>query len=76
MTGDVILEERQWRHGIEIVSHVNHTQLARIRASRGRSVDPCRRPAAGRLRLIAEGAPSAKHSTRTRIAVPRIAVGS
>lgn len=76
MTGDVILEERQWRHGIEIVSHVNHTQLARIRSSRGRSVDPCPRPAAARLRLIAEGAPSAKHSTRTCRAVRRVAVGS
>jgi hypothetical protein len=76
MTGDVIMEERQWRHGIEIVSHVNHSQISRIRASRSRSVDPCRSPAAGRPRLIAEGAPPAKHGTRTPRAVRRVAVGS
>jgi hypothetical protein len=73
MTGDVIQEERQWRRGVEIVSHVNHTQISRIRASRSRAVDP---PVAGRPRLIAEHAPPAKHSTSTRRAVPRIAVGS
>lgn len=30
---DRIVEIRQWRRGIEIVSHVNHTQLGRLRVA-------------------------------------------
>lgn len=32
---ECIMEERLWIHGVEFVSHVNYTQLGRIRASRG-----------------------------------------
>ena len=32
---DEIVEDRVWRNGIEIVSHVNWTQVARVRRSLG-----------------------------------------
>ena len=33
--GDEIVEDRTWRNGIEIVSHVNWSQIARVRRSLG-----------------------------------------
>lgn len=33
--GDEIVEDRTWRNGIEIVSHVNWSQVARVRRSLG-----------------------------------------
>lgn len=33
--GEEIVEDRTWRNGIEIVSHVNWTQVARVRRSLG-----------------------------------------
>ncbi|MEO8450459.1 MAG: hypothetical protein ABI647_11740 [Gemmatimonadota bacterium] len=35
---DQIVEERHWRSGVEIVSHVNHSHVARIRTVLGLSV--------------------------------------
>jgi len=35
---DLIVEERAWRGGVEIVSHVNHSHVARIRTALGLSV--------------------------------------
>ena len=32
---EIIVEDRTWKHGIEIVSHVNYSQLARVRRGRG-----------------------------------------
>ena len=32
---DCIVEERVWVHGNELVSHVNYSQLGRVRASLG-----------------------------------------
>ena len=32
---ECIVEERVWLHGAEVVSHVNFTQLERVRTSRG-----------------------------------------
>ena len=32
---DEIVEDRIWRNGVEIVSHVNWSQLARVRRSLG-----------------------------------------
>lgn len=55
---DLIVESRQWLGGIEVVSHVNHTQLARVRMALGVGHESWRNPlgAAGRgrdhLRLV------------------------
>jgi len=78
MTGDMIVEERQWRSGVEMVSHVNHTQIARVRMSLGITVEPWRHSLGGRLRLIARTAPRAgRRKTRSsRGAVLRAAAGS
>jgi hypothetical protein len=78
MTGDLILEERQWRSGIEMVSHVNHTQIARVRMSLGIAVEPWRHALAKRPRLIAGSAPSVRRRKVkwSRKAVPRAAAGS
>lgn len=35
MAGDLILEERVWRSGVEIVSRVNWTHLGHVRRSLG-----------------------------------------
>ena len=35
---DLIVEERAWRRGVEMVSHVNHSHVARIRTALGLSV--------------------------------------
>lgn len=51
LTGrDTIVEERIRSHGIEIVSHINHTLLARlgVRPMSARSLAPKRRTAAWR----------------------------
>jgi hypothetical protein len=31
VTNDFIVEERHWSSGVEIISHVNHSHLARVR---------------------------------------------
>lgn len=36
-----IVEDRTWRRGIEIVSHVNYDQLARVRVALGVMPDAC-----------------------------------
>jgi len=46
MRGDQIVEERQWWSGVEVVSHINHTQIARVRATLGLSAAPLRSPLA------------------------------
>ena len=41
------MEDRVWRHGVELVSHVNFTQLARVRNRRdplGTATAPRRLP--------------------------------
>ena len=40
MHTDQVVEERRWMSGVEVVSHVNHSQLARVRAALGWSVPP------------------------------------
>ena len=35
---DQIVEERQWRHGVEMISHVNHSHVARVRTALGIAV--------------------------------------
>jgi hypothetical protein len=78
MSGDMIVEERQWRTGVEMVSHVNHTQIARVRMSLGITVEPWRHSLGGRPRLIARAAPKAgaRRTTSSRKAVLRAAAGS
>jgi hypothetical protein len=31
---DLVSEERQWRDGVEIITHVNHTHIARVNLAR------------------------------------------
>ena len=33
MTSDLVVESREWRGRVEIVSHINHTQIARVRSA-------------------------------------------
>ncbi len=35
---ECIVEERLWRHGVELVSHVNYSQLERVCLSRAAPV--------------------------------------
>ena len=60
MSGDLIVEERHWRRGVEVVSHVNHTQVARVRLSLGLNVESWRHALAGRPRLISDEAPAVR----------------
>ena len=78
MTGDMIVEERQWRSGVEMVSHVNHTQIARVRMSLGITVEPWRHSLGGRPRLIARAVLKAgpRKTRLSRKAVLRAAAGS
>ena len=46
---ECIVEERVWLRGAEVVSHVNYTQLERVRSSRGLVVDPLGTPDGSRL---------------------------
>lgn len=39
-TLDEIVEDRIWRRGVEIVSHVNWSHIARVRRSLGFSAQP------------------------------------
>jgi hypothetical protein len=41
---ECIVEERVWLRGAEVVSHVNYTQLERVRSSRGIVIDPLGMP--------------------------------
>ena len=38
-----VVEDRTWRRGIEIISHVNYDQLARVRVALGVMPDACGR---------------------------------
>ena len=55
MASDYIVEDRQWRNGVELVSHVNHTQVAKVRTALGLVLEQWRHPlgvpAGGRPRL-------------------------
>ena len=54
---DLIVESRHWRHGVEIVSHVNHSQLGRVRMALGISLEPWRHPFGGGPRLVWDRGP-------------------
>ncbi|MGH7559525.1 MAG: hypothetical protein ACRENB_00750 [Gemmatimonadales bacterium] len=64
MKDDVIVEERQWRRGVEIVSHVNHTQVARVRASLNLVIEPLRTAQAGWPRLVETDGPPTRRRWR------------
>lgn len=71
MTGDLITEERQWRQGVEMVSHVNHSQIARVRLSLGITVESWRHAFAGRPRLVVDALPTRPREPRWRLRAPR-----
>lgn len=54
---DLIVESREWRQGVEIVSHVNHSQLGRVRVALGFSLEAWRHPFGGTPRLVRDWVP-------------------
>lgn len=44
MTSDLVVESREWRGRVEIVSHINHTQIARVRSALGELMEPYESP--------------------------------
>lgn len=76
MSGDLIVEERHWRRGVEVVSHVNHTQIARVRRSLGLTVESWRHALAGRPRLISDAIPAARPAGSERWRRRHSAVGT
>ena len=76
MSGDLIVEERHWRRGVEVVSRVNHTQIARVRLSLGLTVESWRHALAGRPRLISDEAPAARPTGPQRWRRRHFAVGT
>ena len=68
---DEIVEDRIWRGGVEIVSHVNWSQIARVRRSLGYAAEPF---GAGRFPLTKASSPNLKvMGTRRRRLHPRAA---
>ena len=63
---DLIVESRHWRHGVEIVSHVNHSQLGRVRTALGISVEAWRHSLGSRPQLVRDRAPQPEPGAEAR----------
>lgn len=65
-----IVEDRTWRGGIEIISHVNYDQLARVRVALGVMPDACGRTLnAESFAMLALRQPSVSPATANDAAV-------
>jgi hypothetical protein len=71
ITLDEIVEDRIWRGGVEIISHVNWSHVARVRRSLGYTAVPFGK---SRFPLLKAGSPTlAVTGTRRRRLHPRAA---